>query len=131
ARRVAVNTGEPEPQLLRHERLEPPAVAVGRVLVVVGPRERPIVAALGCTEDRFLGCPGEARDGLARRVRGGARWLRTVGDRIDYRLEEDLDALVVKGCEHVLGVLWFRRERVAVADHDQVQARNNDQELIA
>src|SRR5205085_1831266 len=71
-RRAALDAGEAEPQLLRREGLEAPAVAVGRVLTaVVGPGERPVVAAPGLADDRFPGRPGEARDGLARRVRGG------------------------------------------------------------
>src|SRR5262249_4513706 len=132
ARWVALDAGETESQLPRHEGLETPAVAVGRVLVaVVGPGERPVVAAFGLADDRFLGRPGEAGDYLARRVGGGAGLLRTAGDRVDDRLEEDLHALVVKGFKHVPGVLRFRREGFAVADDDEVEARDNDQELIA
>src|SRR5262249_50264470 len=70
-RRVALDPGKPEPQLPRDERLEPPAVAVGRVLAaVVGPGERPVVAARGLADDRFLRRPVDARDHLAGRVRG-------------------------------------------------------------
>src|SRR5262249_10261080 len=123
--RVALDAGETESQLLWHEGLETPAIAVGRVLVVVvSPGERPVVAALGLADDRFLGCPGDVRNGLARWGRGGPLPLGSwgegvIGHRVDERLEQDLHALVVKGFKHVLGVLWFRRQRFAVADHDQ------------
>src|SRR5262249_21522116 len=87
--------------------------------------------AAGPADDRFFRRPGYARDDLARRVRGGTGLPGAVGDRVDERLEEDPHALVVKGFKHVSWVLGLGRERFAVADHDQVQARNNDQELIA
>ena len=82
------------------------------MIVSLGAQAMPVIA--------LLGGYGAAPDCFGR-----------VGDRVDDRLEEDLHALVVKGFKHVLGVLWFRRERLAVADDDQVEARDHDQELIA
>ena len=61
---------ESEAQLLFHERFKPFAVAVSGVeRVIVGPRHRPVVAALGAAEDGVGGRPFNARDDGAGRIR--------------------------------------------------------------
>src|SRR6185437_4541864 len=103
------------------KRRETSAVAVGRILaIVVGPGKGPSVAALGLADNRFLRCPRNAGDDLAWRIRSGSGLLGAFGDRIEERLEKDLHALVVISSKHVTSVLGFRRERFAIADHNQI-----------
>src|SRR5262249_27934765 len=66
------NPREPEPQLPGHERLEPAAIAVGGVeVVVVGPGDRPVVASPSLIHDGFLRRPVDPADDAARRIRRG------------------------------------------------------------
>ena len=78
--RAALDAGEAEAQLLRHLRGEAGAVAVGGVQVaVVRPGGGPDVAVPGGADDRVRGCPGDAGDDRAGRVRGRGRRLAGVG----------------------------------------------------
>ncbi|MCA1628313.1 MAG: hypothetical protein LC742_10170, partial [Acidobacteria bacterium] len=67
------------------------------------------------------------------RIRGTGR--RRIDDRFDERPEKDVGPRVVKLLKHVLGLKLSqfvrRRQRLAVADHDQLQARHDEQHLIA
>src|SRR5439155_17939018 len=70
-----------ETQLLRHERLETVAIAIGGVeIVVIRPGERPVVAALCSADDCFLRRPCEACDPWAGwiRSRTGQRCRRGI-----------------------------------------------------
>src|SRR5205823_3723852 len=118
----ADDASETKAQLLRHERLEAVAVAVGGVLAVaVAPGERPVVAALGPADDLLLRRPGDPFNDRTRR--------RRVAHRRDYQLEEALHATT----PFVGGVLGKLRLFAAHAEPhgDDVQARADDEETVA
>src|SRR2546422_10421384 len=59
--RCADDFGQTEAQLLRHERFETVAIAIGGVeIIVIRPGERPVVAAVPSGDNRFLWGPGDA-----------------------------------------------------------------------
>jgi hypothetical protein len=94
--RAASDFGEPETELLVHLGLEPPAVAIGGVeVVVVGPGDRPIVAAVGLADDRIGGRPLDRLDQFARRIRCAGP-SASILDRHGDRRKERFDGRVMR-----------------------------------